>query len=255
MIDIITTGQNGFDKLNNPLLFSYKLFQFGKYKTPLKSGHLYMKGIEKPTTYQYVKFGISIEEIEKNPKAKPLYSGLQIIHKLLSECKEKGIYLIGYNHIKYDIKILNDNFKYFNISDEIVWDENNIIDVAQLSELTIESSDIGCYSMDAVYYTLYNDFAKKEFPVTPDYENDKNNSIFDKLCEKHNFKSFSEVATFINKPRIITKFNTGKYNGLTFEEVFYKRGDEGRKYMNWLIKNPRTNKNLVVSLKGFLNNV
>lgn len=182
-----------------------------------------------------------------------LEEGLETIYKLLNNLKDKKFYIIGYNHINYDLDILNKNFKRVLNLEPIEFSSEYLIDVMKLAEYKIPVDVIGNYTMDSVLVYLLNDYQKVQNlhlikSTVTDIKLTK--IIFQKLIKEN--QSFSDVVKEMNSPRDINIVNFGKYKGAKISYIF----ENDLQYCNWLIKNKDMNKshpNVINTIKKLFN--
>ena len=154
-----------------------------------------------------------------------LKDALESIYKLLKTFKEKNIYIIGYNHIDYDLRILNEHFEKVLNYEKIEFPEDHLIDVMKLAEKKIEVHFIGNYTMDSVYmfindnYDAYKTLRNNRSTIT---DISMTKEIFSKLVDLENNDEvslkFSDIVKIINEPKEVNVFNFGKYNKIVKED-------------------------------------
>lgn len=189
-----------------------------------------------------------------------LKDALESIHKLLKSFNEKSIYIIGYNHIDYDIRVLNEHFEKVLNYEKIEFKKNHLIDVMKLAEKRIGVNFIGNYTMDSVYMFLNDDYESyKKLKENKSTATDilMTKRMFSKLLDLdvHDETSlkFSDVVKMINEPKESTYFNFGKYKGALIADIFTK----DRQYISWLMRNAdirNKNPDLFNTLKNMFDN-
>ncbi len=266
-IDIITTGNDLYGKNNCPIQFCCEIFPLSevfdkqKFYNPTRVKSFGIVPDEDILTTGYVRSsGLTNKSLEDSLDSKSVFSlkdGLLIAYRLLSLVRDKGMFLIGYNHIGYDLDILNKNFKRVLGLDPIEFPEDRILDVMKLAEISVPIEKIGNYTMESVFSciselpnALVEEYHKHGRSASTDIRITKNIlSSFMDLSEK-----FSDVVKRINEPREVKTMNFGKYKGAPLEVVF----ENDKQYCNWLIKNKdisKTNPDLVSSIRKMMNTV
>ena len=189
-----------------------------------------------------------------------LKDALESIYKLLKTFKEKNIYIIGYNHIDYDLRILNEHFEKVLNYEKIEFPEDHLIDVMKLAEKKIEVHFIGNYTMDSVYmfindnYDAYKTLRNNRSTIT---DISMTKEIFSKLVDLENNDEvslkFSDIVKIINEPKEVNVFNFGKYKGALISDIFVN----DRQYISWLMRNGdirKKNPDLFNTLKKLFDN-
>ena len=266
-IDIVTTGNDLYGRNNCPIQFCCEIFPLSevfnkeKFYNPTRVKKFNIVPDEEILTTGYIRSsGLTKECLEKSVDSKTCFSlkdGLSVIYRLLSLLNDKGMFIVGYNHVAYDLEILNKNFKRVPDLDPVEFPDDKILDVMKLAEICIPLDKIGNYTMESVFtyisdnhsamnseYQRWGRSASTDIRITK--------TILTSLMDMN--ESFSDLVKRINEPHEVKIMNFGKYKGAPLEVVF----ENDKQYCNWLIRNKdisRTNPSLVNSIKKMMNTV
>lgn len=261
-IDIFTTQNDLFGKNNCPIQFCCEIFNNdevfdGKtFLNPTRKKIFNIIPDEEIMIPGYITSGFNNDDVNT-----PDYNGvelteaLRIVHKLLTSFRERNFYIIGYNHITYDLEILNKSFKRVLNVEPVVFDSEHLIDVMKLSEMMIPVTEIGSYTMESVYTYLKKDHLRfQEFKYSKSTATDIRITkiIFSHLIKE--YTKFSDIVNLINSPRDVKIFNFGKYKGADIEYVF----ENDKQYCSWLMKHKdivKQNKHLIEKIKMLYNTI
>lgn len=264
-IDIFTTHNDLYGHYNSPIQFCCEIY---------KNDEIFNQGLflNKPPRQKVIniipyepmmisgKINIGYNIPSETNGGLILKDALESIYKLLKTFNEKNIYIIGYNHIDYDLRILNEHFEKVLNYEKIEFSDDHLIDVMKLAEKRIEVQFIGNYTMDSVYM-----FLKDNYDAYKTLRNNRSTisdismtkEIFSKLVDlEHNDEislKFSDIVKMINEPKDISFFNFGKYKGALISDIFEK----DRQYISWLMRNGdirRKNPDLFNTLKKMFDN-
>ena len=266
-IDIVTTGNDLYGRNNCPIQFCCEIFPLSevfnkeKFYNPTRVKKFNIVPDEEILTTGYIRSsGLTKECLEKSVDSKTCFSlkdGLSVIYRLLSLLNDKGMFIVGYNHVAYDLEILNKNFKRVPDLDPVEFPDDKILDVMKLAEICIPLDKIGNYTMESVFTYISDDpcaivseYQKWGRSASTDIRITK--TILTSLMGTN--KSFSDLVKKINEPHEVKIMNFGKYKGAPLEVVF----ENDKQYCNWLIRNKdisRTNPSLVNSIRKMMNTV
>ncbi len=266
-IDIVTTGNDLYGKNNCPIQFCCEIFPLSevfsgeKFYNPTRVKMFNIVPDEEILTTGYVRSsGLTKESLEKSVDSKSCFTlkdGLSVIYKLLTVIREKGIFLVGYNHVSYDLEILNKNLKRVLDLDPIEFPKDKVLDVMKLAEIRIPIDRIGNYTMESVLAYVSED----PNAIDKEYSRFGRGCSTDIRITKHILtslmdmeESFSALVKKISEPREVRIMNFGKYKGASLKTVF----ENDKQYCNWLMKNndiSRTNPDLVNSIRKLMNTV
>jgi hypothetical protein len=242
-IDVFTTCNDLYGKNNCPIQFCCEIFTSSEVFTDSffsakRKMLVNMIPDEEILVQGYINSGFKNEHDLKKVDALELREALTKIYNLLNVLKAKSFFIIGYNHMSYDMRILNESFKRVLSLDPIEFPKDKVIDLMRLAEIRIPVDRIGSYSMDSVLTYLADDYEdvrkirSKGKSTEIDIEVAKR--IFHKLMTGFMDPEvrFSDVVEFINSPHDVKVLNFGKYKGAGLMYVF----ENDRQYCNWLIK-------------------
>lgn len=266
-IDIVTTGNDLYGKNNCPIQFCCEIFPLSevfnkeKFYNPTRVKKFNIVPDEEILTTGYIRSsGLTKGYFEKSVDSKTCFSlkdGLSVIYRLLSLLKDKGMFIVGYNHVAYDLEIMNKNLKRVLDLDPVEFSNDKILDVMKLAEICIPLDKIGNYTMESVFTYISDDpcaivseYQKWGRSASTDIRITK--TILTSLMGTN--KSFSDLVKKINEPHEVKIMNFGKYKGASLEVVF----ENDKQYCNWLIRNEdisRTNPSLVNSIRKMMNTV
>jgi len=261
-IDIFTTHNDLYGHNNCPIQFCCELFtnneifEEDKFFKPERRKLFNIIPDEEILIPGYLNSGIKNDDVRTSDyNGLELKQALETIYKILKAFKEKGFFIIGYNHIVYDLEILNKNFQRVLNYDPIVFDKDKLIDVMKLAEMSIPVNEIGNYSMDSVMTFFHSDCNKvQNLRINKSTATDIKitKMILIHFIEKG--MTFSDISKMMNSEREVKVINFGKYKGASLETIF----DIDKQYCNWLIKNKdigTQNPSLVAALKKMFNTV
>jgi hypothetical protein len=254
IIRVLPTDNTLYGNANNPIEIGMKIIT----SSP--------EGESQPT----VKFGIkpeedipisTIERIGQERITGILEGGVEYkdimpkIHEALERMVSGGFWSIGFNHISYDFKILNDNFRKMGLS-EINPSPEKTIDLMRYAEIALDYKKVGSFTLPATYASMMGKSVERERVMASDtaYEVDVIFEMLMKCASDLNSTTdiFSTIHDFISKERDVEELTFGKYKGLKISEAIRK--DHG--YVSWIIRNQdfkAKNPNLVRSCKKALN--
>ena len=238
IIDICCCGSDCYGQLNNPILSEFRIIS-DQFETKKIISHTIIPN-EPITAYTELMTGESLESIRSNESSVELNSYLESAYSVLSKCMSGGMYLIGYNHINYDLKILNDHFTKILKKPEIVWPPEKVIDVAELCKHVLPYKEVGTFTMDACWY-----YINHEKNVTLHIPSCDNTILIDLMQYCMNGKSFDETYNMMNVDYEFNEFMWGKYKGMSFDYVY----NNDRNYIYWLLKNAKNNIPLIKRIK------
>lgn len=244
-IDIFTTHNDLYGHYNSPVQFCCEIYK----NDEIFNSDLFLNNPPRQKIINIIpnepmmisgKINIGYNIPSETNGGVMLKDALESIYKLLKSFKEKNIYIIGYNHIDYDLRILNEHFEKLLNYEKIEFRKDYLIDVMKLAEKKIEVSFIGNYTMDSVYMFLKDDYdSYRRLKDTRSTRTDIliTKEIFSKLVDINghdgtNLK-FSDVVKMINEPKEQTCFSFGKYKGALISDIFTK----DRQYISWLMRN------------------
>lgn len=264
-IDIFTTHNDLYGHYNSPVQFCCEIYK----NDEIFNSDLFLNNPPRQKIINIIpnepmmisgKINIGYNIPSETNGGVMLKDALESIYKLLKSFKEKNIYIIGYNHIDYDLRILNEHFEKVLNYEKIEFRKDYLIDVMKLAEKKIEVSFIGNYTMDSVYMFLKDDYdSYRRLKDTRSTKTDIliTKEIFSKLVDinGHDETSlkFSDVVKMINEPKEPTCFNFGKYKGALISDIFTK----DRQYISWLTRNAdirNKNPDLFNALKNMFDN-
>jgi hypothetical protein len=255
-IDIFTTQNDLYGKNSCPIQFCCEvfinddIFDNEKFFKPERRKIFNIIPDEEISIPGYINSGFRTEDIRTSDyNGVELEEALKSIYKLLTAFKHKNFFIVGYNHINYDLNILNNYFKKILNLDPITFDEKHIIDLMKVAEIKIPIDKIWSYSMESVLTYLTNDCNRyKAFRTNKSTATDIKIS---KIIFREFFKekmSFSEIVDSLSKPYEVDVFNFGKYKGAKIEYVF----ENDKQYCSWLLKNKdiiKQNRYLIEKIK------
>lgn len=168
---------------------------------------------------------------------------LTAIKKILSAVENRNIFLVGYNHLNYDIKIINEHFLRVLGLEPCVFNDRFVIDVMRFAEASIPVCEIGNYAMDSAFTYLVgspprlNALRQNRSTIT---ELRLTKMIMLSLVKRLGKKlSFSDIVEFIDEQeKKQDTFTFGKYKGMKYSEVY--NIDIG--YLSWIVGNKELNK-------------
>lgn len=252
IIRVLPTDNTLYGNANNPIEISMKVIT--------------SKGESKPTTRFRIKpeedIPIStMERIGLERVSNILEGGMEYkdimpkIHEAMEKMVSGGFWSIGFNHISYDFKILNDNFRKMGLS-EINPSPEKTIDLMRYAEIALDYRKVGSFTLPATYASIMGKSVERERVMESDtaYEVD---IIFEMLRKSasdvdETSDLFVQIHDFIFKERDVEELTFGKYKGLKISEAIRK--DHG--YVSWIIRNQdfkAKNPNLVRSCRKALN--
>jgi len=249
LIDIFCTGQDGYGSLNNPFQANYQVFE---------NGNLVLDKQIDINPKEDITWAAksSLNVMPDRSRGVSLEDALAEIYDVMSKCRDEGAFLMGYNHMSYDIRILNDHFEKVLGKPRIEWPLDKTIDVMTLSQLTFPYREIGNYTVEScLSYIDMNLRGVREWHENRSCRADNavTMKIYGKCCSDNNLdqKSYSDVATFIYMPREVVEMTFGKYKGMPLVNLL--KEDYG--YVSWLMRNDEIrnkNPNLVASLRKLI---
>ena len=263
MVDILCLGTKTADKPDTPFQIELRILDDSTREIETVSRKTFNINVTETVPYSTM-FSLNKYEFS-NEGGQDIVGCLCQVHDIISKCKERGFYLIGFNHVSYDMEILNENFtKYlegerFNDSPKtITFDKDKIIDVMTLAGLTYDKKIIGSVSMGACFtYISYekSDISSvenwKNNEKTCEGDNDVTLEIYKDCLRRDNLTDFKSVSDFIYSPRKYETFPFGKYKDFKISDVFHK--DYG--YVKWLMTYDKANLNypgLIESIKDVI---
>lgn len=261
-IDIFCCGSDSYGRVNNPLDFACAVASDttdGKEFLNVKfEKHFRLTGLEEPVTSSAQS---SVRLREADPvETMDFMEGLKWIHSTLTKCLEKGMLLVGYNHVDYDLKILNVNFAKYRLS-PVIWPASLSLDVMRLAEALLDYKNVGTYSMEAVLFELTG-----EYRLDDELRSSKPSLADNKLCfrlldalvhelnkdpSRPQTRDLASLKAFMDEPRTVKEIWFGKYKGMSL----YKLVREAHSYASWLIRDEEIKvkyPNLVRSIKALL---
>ncbi len=249
MIDMLCLGTKTVDKPDTPLQVELRILDDSGSEIETVSKKTFDINVTEQVPYSTM---FSLNRYEFNGEG-----GMDIVecmckvHDIVLKCKERGFYLLGFNHVSYDMEILNENFtKYLKggRSDDspktIMFDKDKIIDVMTLANLTYDKNVIGSMSMGACF--AYISDAKtnphlvrnwRDGEKTCERDNDVTLEIYRNCLTRNGLTDFKSVSDFIYSPRKYETFPFGKYKDFRISDVFHK--DYG--YVKWLMTYDKAN--------------
>ena len=258
IVRVLPTDNTLYGNANNPLHVGIQTYDLDK-ESQKECSLIKMIPEEEIPVSTTVRTGISKESIEQDIENEPgswipLKEGLKKIHAILKAAHDGGWWSIGFNHVSYDMKILNDNFRKFGM-EEICFDREKTIDLMMVAENILDFRKVGSFNFPTVYSML----CASKSGILPEYfQTTRTDVEFECRClvelvsrTVNIDEDFQDLWNFAHGPRKITGMTFGKYKGLTLEEVAVK--DNG--YLCWIIRNKeigQKNPNLVQSCKDVL---
>jgi hypothetical protein len=250
-VDIFTTQNDLYGSHQCPIQFCCEIYTNAELHddnelyNPKRRVVLNLVPDEKIMMSGFVASGISDEMVKTSDyNGYPLKDGLEKICHVLRSMIDKGVFIVGYNHIGYDLKILNEHFMRILGVDPLDFRKELLIDVMKMSEKAIPVSEIGNYTMDSVFAYLFRDVKRLSSIRTnrsTATEIRLTKMMFTELV-KRSFSgnpTLSDVSRWLNSAHMVDVMNFGKYKGLSLEEVF----GLDQKYLNWI----RGNKDMKAS--------
>lgn len=268
-IDIFTTQNDLYGKNNCPIQFCCEFVSDDdmndvehpeKFMNPSKRKVFNIIPDEPIMMSGYIASGFNTDDTRTSDyNGFTLDVSLTAIKKILSAVESRNIFLIGYNHLNYDIKVINENLLRVLGMDPCVFNDRFVIDVMRFAEAAIPVREIGNYTMDSVFTYLsgnpskLNSIRQNKSTVT---ELKLTKMIMLSLVKRLGKKmSFSDIVDFINgQEKNQDTFTFGKYKGMKFSDVYGI--DIG--YLSWIVGNKELNKTkpyLVGNAKKLLSEV
>lgn len=180
---------------------------------------------------------------------------LSFVHSFLSKLTEND-WLIGYNHIDFDIRYLQTNFVEYGLPEVNI--KANILDVIALSRKMFKSNEIGAYNLNATYCMLAenNDaLIDKLFEIrnTHDALVDVKLTawILKKMMKRLSKTTLVEMQEFLTQPMLVDEIPFGKYKNSMIADVL----ESDPRYLRWIVNEPSMNTkypDLVYTLKKML---
>lgn len=268
-IDIFTTQNDLYGKNNCPIQFCCEFISDDdmndtehpeKFMNPSRRKVFNIIPDESIMMSGYIESGFKTEDTKTSDyNGQPLDVSLAAIQRILNAVESREIFLIGYNHVNYDIKLINENLLRVLGVDPCVFNNNRVIDVMRLAESVIPIHEIGNYSMDSVFTYLegspirLSGLRQNKSTVT---ELKLTKMIMLSLIKRIGKRmSFSDIVGFIrDQEQNQDTFTFGKYKGMKFSDVF--NIDIG--YLSWISNNAEISKSrprLVDNIKKILSEV
>lgn len=237
VIDISCCGSDCFGQLNNPVMSSMTIVNEKMEK--IKSWVYFVRPEEEITDAALTIHRISRDYIDQIPTdVLDLDTYLSTAYSILSKCRDKGFYLIGFNHMSFDLGILNQHFTQRLNMSAIEWPKDRVVDIMNLCSKYNDFRSVGNFTLDAcfVHYFKNDKEAMSEFyGFAHNAENDSLMEIrlLTEFMNVNSVSSFDGLVDMQNKVLPFEVFSWGKYKGLTLEKVF----SIDRQYVNWCLKN------------------
>lgn len=248
-LDIFTTQNELYDSHNCPIQFTYEEFD----ESDIYDKDKFIVNVENRKTFNiipdedimtsgHITSSISNDDIKDEEfEGKSLHESLSEIYNLLKNAKDSGYFIAGFNHVNYDLNILNQHFsRILNVNEPLVFDKSRIIDVMKFSEYLIPVKKIGNYSMDSVFVYLFKDLNKlnslRHVKSTITDINITKIILLKILSTLKKDKKFTcgEIVKIINMLEEKNEYiNFGKYKGLKIEEVM----KTDSQYLTWMMNN------------------
>ena len=256
-IDIFTTQNDLYGKNNSPIQFALEIFKgdevFDEEKF-IKNKCERQKVINIVPDEHIMPLGTVISGFRDEDVSSPLYNwksqkdALNAIYKVLSTLKEKDVFICGFNHVAYDLTILNSAFKRVLNLKPLEFDKDRLIDILKIMENTVEVSEIGSYSMDSVFEYLFKDVdslmnIRAVKSTLTDIKLTK--MMLHRLMNKG--ESFSEFLKRTSPRDDMKTLNFGKYKGAKIEDII----KIDQQYISWILNNKtfkEQNPNLIESI-------
>ncbi len=166
---------------------------------------------------------------------------IKLVKTILEKSRDKGMYLLGYASVQFDLKILNDSLVEFG-EKPVEWSSEKVVDIMKLAEIELDCREVGSYSMKAVFneFTGNSEYEMLRLKAEGDNEFDNpleydENLLFN-ICEKAPVckdKTWGDLAAYINMPRKVERLTFGKFKGLTIKEVM----KIDNSYLGWILRN------------------
>jgi hypothetical protein len=259
-IDIFTTQNDLYGKNNCPIQFccevftNEELFDYEKLFNPERRKIFNIIPDEEISIPGFINSGFKTEDIKTSDfNGVELVEALNTIYKLLSTFKNRNFYIIGYNHIRYDIEILNAHFKRILNLEPIVFDEHHVIDLMKVAENKISIDKIWSYSMESVLTYLTKDcnmYKSLRTNRTTATDIKITKMIFKEFF--YEYMSLSEISEKSGEIQNVDILNFGKYKGAKIDYVF----ENDKQYCSWLTKNKdiiKQNKKLIEKIISMYN--
>lgn len=260
-VDIFTTQNDLYGSHQCPIQFCCEIFTNSEifdddvFYNPKRRVMLNLIPDERIMMPGFVSSGISPDFVNTSDYSGfELKVGLEKIYNVLKSITEKGLYVVGYNHVNYDLKILNEHFTRILGVNPIQFDRKLMLDVMRMSERMIPLIEIGSYSMDSVFAYLFGDVRK-----LMNLRMNRNTSTEIRLTKmmfreivKRTLPGNPElynVSEWTNRPLDVSVMRFGKYKGLPLSRVF----ELDQKYLNWIRGNREmkaSNPELVNAVEG-----
>lgn len=219
----------------------------------------------------------TIDKVRNNPNEIVMYHSQKeayqaVLQNLIRAVKE-NMYIIGYNHIKFDLQWLKHNIiRYLTNNDEKQIDKINklfdilverSLDVFALAKKVYSKTFLGDLTLSTVYIQACckNDEDIQNFLNRRSRHDAREDcyttvAILHAIAKEqygmltdHNVITNDEIKTLIEKintPTLLKTIEFGKYKGQTYEEVYNKDIN----YLYWLAKN-NDNKDVQFTLNQF----
>ena len=249
-VDIFTTQNDLYGSHQCPIQFCLEIFTNSEiyddvFYSPKRRVMLNLIPDERIMMPGFVTSGISPTSVSSSDyNGFELKVGLERIYHILKSISDKGLYIIGYNHVNYDLRILNEHFVRILGDAPIVFDKKLMLDVMRMSERLVSITETGSYSMESMFAYLFGDIRRlsnirlnkttaAELRLTKMMFREIVKRVFQEKPELHS------ISEWTNLPLDASVMRFGKYKGLPLEKVF----ELDQKYLNWI----RGNKDMKLS--------
>lgn len=230
ILDIETTGDEG--GYNCPIQFSsielnpdYKIVNTNNFSI-IPDENILPSGI--------CVHGLTLDKIKKNKNSIDIKTAAILLYDILNELNTKENIIIGYNHEKFDLEILNNTFKRF--LDKTI-EFKNTLDIIHVAKRLIPMPEIGGYKLDAVFTYLFPTKIDTMFKMRAKHDA-LNDCIITKavligLLKKINKNKAEDLIELMKQPYIMNTFPFGKYKNQLFTEIL----EFDRQYLLWCYNN------------------
>lgn len=235
VIDTETTA--GFKQEN--IQFAMIGYENDTLSTVIKRKILYtLPPTEKILPAAIAVHGITLRKLQQKTPLCEYDIYLKTIHSFLSNLTEND-WLVGYNHIDFDIRYLQTNFVEHGLSEVNI--KANILDVITLARKMFQPSEIGGYTLNAVYCMLANDnedTINKLFQIRSTHDaliDVKLTAWILKRMMKHlNKTTLIEMLDYLSLPTLIEEIPFGKYKGSLITDIL----ESDAQYLRWISREP-----------------